>query len=238
MVVIVGQPAVSVEQLASRQLLPSVDALRPASCPCCGQPSRPPGERLGIVGHGTYTRHVLGVVERARQLMIWVRRYLCRGCRKTISVLPDTLYPGRWYAGVVVMMSLVLGLLRGVPADEIRRQAGGDGEGSGWKTLRRWQRQLLSPMWSWLAPEIGCTTVPARSRDEQVRRLRRLMALHSPGPPEGADQVETVAVALVRGTAHDGAAGWPILRGWRGSSSLTSRPASAKAAPTEGVRRS
>jgi len=50
------------------------------------------------------------------------------------------------------------------------------------RSQRRWQRQLLSPMWSWLAPEIGCTTVPARSRDEQVRRLRRLMALHSLEP--------------------------------------------------------
>ena len=215
MVVIVGQPAVSVEQLISRPLLPSVDFLRPESCPCCGQPSRPPGKPLGIIGHGTYTRHVLGIVEKARQLTIWVRRYLCRGCRKTISVLPADLYPGRWYAGFVVVMSLVLGLLRGIPVDEIRRQAGGDGEGSGWKTLRRWQRQLLSPMWSWLAREVGCATAPAHSREERTCRLRRLLALHSPGPPE-LDQVRAVAAALVRGTAHDGVVGWSIRRGQRG----------------------
>ncbi len=218
MVVIVGQPAVLVEQLATRSLLPSVDALRPASCPSCGQPSRPPGARLGIVGHGTYTRQVLGLAESCRQLLILVRRYLCRGCATTISVLPETLYPGRWYAGSVVIASLFRCLLDKASAAEIRGRAGGIGCGAGWRTLRRWQRQLLSPMWSWLARQIGCTTAPAGDREEQGRRLRRLLALHRPGPPTGVEQAAAAAVALVRDTAHDGTVGWPIRRPRRGRS--------------------
>ncbi len=213
MVVIVGHPAVSVEQLAVRSSLPSVDALRPSSCPCCGQPSRPPGQPLGIVGHGTYTRQVLGLVGRSRQLLIIVRRFLCRGCSRTISVLPDALYPGRWYAGIVMLACLFLSLLDNVPAAEVRDRVGGIGRGAGWKTLRRWQRQLLSPTWGWLARQIGCSTELACGRAEQVRRLRRLLTLHGPGPPTGADQAEVVAAALVRGTLHDGAAGRPIRRG-------------------------
>lgn len=212
MVVIVGQSAVSVEQLATRSQLPSVEDLRPSSCPSCGQPAHPAGARLGIVGHGTYTRQVLGLVERCRALVIVVRRYLCRGCTRTISVLPDMLYPGRWYAGIAVIGSLFLCLVEKVSAAEIRGRVGGIGDGAGWRTLRRWQRQMLSPMWSWLARQIGCTTAPADDREEQGRRVRRLLALHRPGPPVEVEQAEAAAVALVRDTAHDGAVGRPIGR--------------------------
>lgn len=74
MVVIIRQFAVCVEQLANRSQLPSVEALRPACCPVGDQPAYPPGERLGIVGHGTYRRQVLGLFETCGQLVIWVRR--------------------------------------------------------------------------------------------------------------------------------------------------------------------
>ena len=92
MVMIVGESSVSVERLSHRSTLPSVEALRPTCCPYCGHVAQQPS-KLGVVGHGTYTRQVLGLISRSRQLMIWVRRYLCRGCQKTISVLPDALSP-------------------------------------------------------------------------------------------------------------------------------------------------
>ena len=221
MVVIVEQFAVSVEQLAHRSTFPSVDALRPPCCPLCGHPAHTAGEPLGIVGHGTYSRQVLGLgkdkskgkVRKIRQLVILVRRFLCRACCRTISVLPDVLYPGRWYAGLVIVVSLFLRLLRGEPAEDIRKRFyGAEPATSGWRTLRRWQRQLLCPMWSWLARELGCEVVPADDREEQARRLLRMLTLHGVGPPRELDEVETVASTLVKNTAHDGAVGKLIGR--------------------------
>jgi len=213
MVVIVGQFAVSVEQLADPRQLPSVEAQRPSSCPACDQPAHPPGERLGIVGHGTYSRQVLGLVDSCRQLVIWVRRYLCRGCRRTMSVLPDSLYPGRWYAGMVMVAALFLSVLQGWSAAEVRRRYGGDSETTGWKTLGRWQRQLLCPLWSWLSRQLGCDEMPGHGRKEQRWRLVRMLALHGIGPPSGLVAVEAAAPLLVRCTAHDGRRGWPMRRG-------------------------
>jgi len=168
---------------------------------------------MGIVGHGTYSRQVLGLVDSCRQLVIWVRRYLCRGCRRTISVLPAGLYPGRWYAGMVMVAALFLNLLQGWSAAEVRRRYGGDSETTGWKTLGRWQGQLLCPLWSWLAHQLGSDGTPAPDRKEQRRRLVRMLALHGVGPPSELVEIEAAAPLLVRCTAHDGRLGWPMRRG-------------------------
>ena len=155
MVAIVSPFPVDVEDLCSFCWLPSVDDLRPCSCPLCGQPARPPGKLLGIVGHGTYLRQVLGLVEVEKALVIRVRRYQCRGCGTTISVLPDTVLPRRWYAGTAILVALTLSLLIGFSAAEVRRRLAQPGETPGWKTLERWQRRLLAPLWSWAAAQLG-----------------------------------------------------------------------------------
>jgi hypothetical protein len=219
MAVIVKQLAVSVEQLADLRQLPSVQVQRPSSCPVCGQPAYPPGEALGIVGHGTYTRQVLGLVDLCGQVVIWVRRYLCRGCGRTISVLPDGLYPGRWYAGAVMVVSLFLSLLKGWSAADVRQRCGGIGTDQGWKTLRRWQRHLLCPLWGWWAGQLGIDEQPASTRDEQRRRLSRLLGLHGVGPPNELSEVEATVPLLVQDTAHIGADGWSMARARRGDSS-------------------
>ena len=76
--------ALPIEEFARRDTLPLVDVLRPANCPSCGNPSYPPEQSLGLVGHGTYRRRVLGLDEHPDGLLIWVRRYLCTGCGSTI----------------------------------------------------------------------------------------------------------------------------------------------------------
>ncbi|MBK8980665.1 MAG: transposase family protein [Planctomycetes bacterium] len=202
---------VPVECLSKWSTIPSVDELRPAWCPSCGQPA---GTRacggLGIVGHGSYERQVAGGVAGARDLLVRIRRYLCRGCGRTLSVLPDVLYPRRWYAATTILLALALRLLAGVTAREIRSQLASDGDGRGWKSLDRWRQQLFAPLWSWLGAQVG---VPARrTRPGQRTWLRRLLALHGVTARDPTDQVASVARRLGADTAHDGVCGRQLHR--------------------------
>ena len=214
MVAIVRPFSIDVEDLVDLSRFPSVDDLRPTACPLCRKPSRPPGSGLGIVGHGTYLRQILGRVDAGKTLVIRVRRYMCRGCRRTISVLPETLLPRRWYAGGAILLALTLSLLRGIPAAEVRRRLGEPGETRGWKTLDRWQRQLLAPLWSWVAAQLGFAEQAAgNERGQRTDRLRKLLLLHSAGGRSPTEEIERVACAMARGTAHTGSASWEIARG-------------------------
>lgn len=214
MVAIVRQFPVDVEDLHTLSRLPSVDDLRPCSCPLCGQPARPPGKLLGIVGHGTYLRQVLGLVEAAKALVIHVRRYRCRGCRTTISVLPDALLPRRWYAGTAILLALRLSLLIGAPAAEVRRRLAQPGETPGWKTLHRWQRGVLAPLWSWIAAQLGFAgRGQGADREQRIGRLRKLLSLHGEGGRSPTHRIELVARALSVGTAHTRAESWETSRG-------------------------
>jgi hypothetical protein len=97
--------------------LPSVAELRPTRCLICGQAAYV-GGGLRIVGHGVYLRQVLGVGERGFEVP--VRRYLCRGCERTTSVLPDLLHPRYWYAAGVILEALRLHLVDGLARNAVR----------------------------------------------------------------------------------------------------------------------
>ena len=56
---------------------------RPASCPQCDSKQR-------LATHGFYRRSVVDV---ELECVIRVRRYLCRGCRRTVSLLPEFVLP-------------------------------------------------------------------------------------------------------------------------------------------------
>jgi hypothetical protein len=211
MVVIVRRFPVSVEYSSHLSCLPSVEELRPSCCPLCQEPARTE-DGLRIVGHGTYRRQLLGVVDGCGNLVIWIRRFLCRRCQHTISVQPDDLYPGRWYAGVAIVLSLVLSLLGGESDADVRERVAEPGETRGWKTLERWRRQLLSPMWSWLARQLGVGGPPG-DRKESRRRLQRLLSLHGVGTDCRAEKSAQCAQQLVIATAHVGSVGFEIRRG-------------------------
>ncbi len=211
MAVIVRRFPVSVESLSQLSCLPSVEELRPSCCPLCQEPARTEAG-LRIVGHGTYKRQLLGLIGGCREVLIWIRRFLCRSCRHTISVQPDDLYPGRWYAGVAIMLSLVLSLLRGKPDAEVRERFCGPREARGWKTLERWRRQLLSPLWSWLARQLGVGGPPG-DREASRWRLWRLLSLHGAGADNATEELAQVVRQLVGATAHVRSVGWEIRRG-------------------------
>lgn len=211
MAVIVRRFPVSVESLSQLNCLPSVEELRPLCCPLCQEPARMEG-KLRIVGHGRYRRQALGLAGRQEGLLIWIRRFLCRGCGHTISVHPDGLYPGRWYGGLAILLGLVLSLLEGKPDKEVRECIAGARESRGWKSLERWRRQLLSPLWGWLARQLGGIG-PAGDRDESRRRLWRLLSLHGAGTSSPSEALGQIARQLVVATAHVGSVGWEIQRG-------------------------
>lgn len=168
-----------------RRRLPSVEALRPVSCPGCGRLARDASSHaLEIVGHGTYDRQVLGLEAPDGQAVIPVRRYLCCGCRATTSVLPDVLLPGRWYGAWVILEALVMVFVLGLPIDEVRRELGVETSTPGWRSLHRWRRELLAPLWSWLARGLGARG-PCAGRDEARRRLVRVLGQRGERPERG-----------------------------------------------------
>ena len=177
--VIVGAFLRSIEELldvcSSRASLPTVEELRPESCPWCGSVSRSPQGPASIVGHGTYRRQVLGIAAWTMAVVIFVRRYLCRACKKTISILPDFLHPGRWYAGGTILEALRLHLVEGEPEPEIRRKFDVEVYSENWRSLRRWRRELLDRLWPWHAARFGFRG-PAKSIREGRKRLLRVFS--------------------------------------------------------------
>lgn len=91
-----------------QQYITGVDSMeeanrcRPATCPQCE--SKQP-----LVCHGFYKRTV---VEFAWDGVIRVRRYLCKVCRRTVSLLPEFVLPYLRFA-IVVMAAFLKARLRG-----------------------------------------------------------------------------------------------------------------------------
>ena len=109
------------------------------------------------------------------QLLVKIRRYLCLECRKTTSVLPDVLYPRRWYGAWVILEAVLLAVVAGRTAGEIRRLFSEDEfEAPGWRSLHRWRRELAWRLWGWEGKGIGVSG-PCVDSDDARRRLRRLL---------------------------------------------------------------
>jgi hypothetical protein len=187
-----------------RALLPSVDELRPIDCPLCRHLAHRPDERLGIVGHGTYDRQVLGYPELG-DLTVFLRRYRCLGCGTTISVLPDVLLPWRWYAAPVIFGALWRHLVEEQRASAIRVHYGVAVER--WRSLRRWRRELLVRLWLLYGARLGARG-PARTRAEGRRRVVRLHA-EALDPTAGVTP-ETAVRQLAASTAHVRGYAWPL----------------------------
>jgi hypothetical protein len=79
------------------------DDYRPDHCPQCGA-------RQQILGHGFYRRTL---VDAGFDGSIRVRRYLCRSCRRTVSLLPEFALPYRRFSVLVIATFLVARLLEG-----------------------------------------------------------------------------------------------------------------------------
>ena len=80
------------------------DRYRPDHCPQC-EAKQP------LAGHGFYRRTL---VDPTFDGVIRVRRYLCRLCKRTVSLLPEFALPWRRFSLTVIALFLVARLLQGL----------------------------------------------------------------------------------------------------------------------------
>ena len=80
------------------------DRYRPDHCPQC-EAKQP------LAGHGFYSRTL---VDPLFDGVIRVRRYLCRLCKRTVSLLPEFALPWLRFSITVISLFLVAHLLRGL----------------------------------------------------------------------------------------------------------------------------
>jgi hypothetical protein len=121
---------------------PTVDVVRPGSCPRCGQASRVPGSAIGMVGHGHRGRQLRGPPSTSAPpatRLVHVRRYRCRACGAVVTVVPRQVLARRHFAaGAIAIALFVYGKL-GEGAIVACQRVGSWARGSGaWRTLRRW----------------------------------------------------------------------------------------------------
>jgi hypothetical protein len=126
--------------------MPTVDEVRPACCPWCGNASRQPGCPLGVIGHGLRERQQRGPLEPdtpPTTIVISIRRYLCVACCSVMTVVPRGMLARKHYAATALAFALCLFGVLDKPKSEVRRRTSpwqivGEAVGSSWATLDRW----------------------------------------------------------------------------------------------------
>jgi hypothetical protein len=140
------------------------DRYRPDHCPQC-EAKHP------LMGHGFYHRTL---VDAAFDGIIRVRRYLCRSCKRTVSLLPEFALPWLRFSISVIALFLVARLLNGLTFIAAARAATQTAmpyqRGQYW--IRRFQKQ--APVVSLaLAP----LATPPPATDFVSRALRMLESI-------------------------------------------------------------
>jgi len=130
---------------------PAVEWLRPPHCDRCGAPSHPVGERLNLVGHGKRQRQVWGPLapgDPASLVLVFVRRFLCLLCGRSMTVWPPSVVPRRYYSGGAILLALALWGLVGLSSMAVREQISPmkqvEPSVQSWRSLGRWVRAVLA----------------------------------------------------------------------------------------------
>ena len=137
---------------------------RPDSCPQCQA-------RCPLIAHGFYCRTLVDV---AFDGVIRVRRYLCRLCKRTVSLLPEFALPYLRFGLSVISLFLVARLLKG---QSLRGAAGAASQlhmpyqrGQFW--IRRFQKQAVA-----LCTALASLTTVRTAADFLNRALHMLEAI-------------------------------------------------------------
>jgi hypothetical protein len=142
-----------------------VNRYRPDHCPQC-EAKRP------LTGHGYYCRTL---VDAAFDGIIRVRRYLCRSCKRTVSLLPQYALPWLRFSISMIALFLVARLLSGLTLVAAARAAAPTGmpyqRGQFW--VRRFQKQAPA-LGLALAPLVA---TPIAAADFVSRALRMLESI-------------------------------------------------------------
>ena len=152
----------SAQQYAAEISTP--DRGRPDHCPQC-QAQQP------LIAHGFYSRTL---VEAGFDGSIRVRRYLCRSCRRTVSLLPEFALPYLRFGITVISLFLVARLLEGVTLAEAAAKAVSVTmpyqRGQFW--VRRFQRQATA-----LCAALATLCAPVPAANFVCRALRMLESI-------------------------------------------------------------
>lgn len=140
------------------------DRYRPDHCPQCQA-------KQSLTGHGFYQRTLVDV---AFDRVIRVRRYLCRLCKRTVSLLPQFALPWLRFSITVISLFLMARLLQGLTlaaaARAARQPAMPYQRGQFW--IRRFRKQ---------APTLGVALAPlpvsVTAPDFVTRALHRLQTI-------------------------------------------------------------
>lgn len=140
------------------------DRYRPDGCPLCQA-------RCSLIAHGFYCRTLVDV---AFDGVIRVRRYLCRLCKRTVSLLPEFALPYLRFSLAVISLFLAARLLQG---QSLREAAGAASQphmpyqrGQFW--IRRFQKQAVA-----LCIALASLTTVGAAADFLNRALHMLEAI-------------------------------------------------------------
>jgi transposase-like protein len=137
------------------------DRYRPNHCPQCAA-------KHPLTGHGFYRRTV---VDAAFDGIIRVRRYLCRFCKRTVSLLPEFAFPWLRFSVSVIALFLVARLLNGLTLMAAAQAASQTGmpyqRGQFW--IRRFRKQAPA-----LSLALAPLATPVAAADFVSRALRML----------------------------------------------------------------
>lgn len=140
------------------------DDHRPKQCPQC-EAKQP------LVGHGFYRRTLVDV---GFDGVIPVRRYLCRLCQRTVSLLPEFALPWLRCSITVIALFLIARLLQGLTlaaaASAASQSAMPYQRGQFW--IRRFRQQAAA-----LSLALTPLTAPAAGADLLTRALQMLEAI-------------------------------------------------------------
>ena len=141
-----------------------VDRHRPDHCPQCEA-------RQPLTGHGFYCRMLADV---AFDGMLRVRRYLCRCCRRTVSLLPEFALPWLRFSIAVIALFLMARLLTGLTLTAAAQAAGQKAmpyqRGQFW--IRRFHQQAPA-----LSLSLAALAAPVAATDFVSRALRMLESI-------------------------------------------------------------
>lgn len=139
--------------------LGDADRYRPDHCPQCLSP-------LSLTTLGFYTRTI---IDSTYDGIIRVRRYLCKVCRRTVSLLPEFALPYLRSSIIVIALFLMTRLLHGKTLKEALPPASPYQRGQSW--VRRFRRQSES-----LCAALAALTKPAPALNFVARALTMLTA--------------------------------------------------------------
>ena len=146
------------------QSLSDPDRYRPDHCPQCQA-------QQALIGHGFYVRTLVNC---GWDGAIRIRRYLCRLCKRTVSLLPQLALPWLRFSVTVISLVLFAHLLQGLTlaAAAVAAQQPGMPYERGQFWIRRFRRQAPR-----LSLALAPLAAPAAAPDLVTRALHMLQSI-------------------------------------------------------------